>query len=214
MIVWSLTKWRDYESCPRMFHAKHCTKDWQDTPSPAIARGRDAHKAFEQAVKFELPLPPEFASFETVIEHFSGRDDVMTEYKLGLDTQLAKCGFFDSNVFIRVVFDLFIPRKKALIVDYKTGKARDEHRSDAEFYGACAGTAYKFDEIHVQYWYLDNPPKSFSLPVEDPPGVMARWKQLFNAAQANLDAGKIPAMEGPQCRWCQVTSCEHFRGRK
>lgn len=213
--VWSITKWRDYEQCPLMFHNKHILKNFQDRPGPAMARGRDVHKAFEEGVKHGANLPREFAQWEPALDAFEGRKDVFTEYKFGLDKYLCHTNFFSDVVWIRFVLDLFVTdRKNPLIVDYKTGRAKDLHRSDAEFYAAAAIKAYDFPTLNVQYWYIDNPERSFAKQVDltEAPSIMMRWAQLFQSAEHKIEAGEVPAEKGEQCKWCQVKTCHNYRG--
>lgn len=214
--VWSLTKWRDYETCPLMFHNKHILKNFIDTPGPAMARGRDVHKMFEESVKHGVVLSQEFATWEPVVEIFEGRKDVFTEFKFGLDKQLQHTGFFSDTVWIRAALDVLVSdQKNPLLVDYKTGKFRDYHKSDAEFYAACTIKAYNFGKITAQYWYVDNPQSSFGMDVsmKDAPSLLMRWASLFQSAEMAIEQGRIPANDGAQCRWCQVKTCSNYRGR-
>lgn len=208
--VWSLSKWRDYETCPTMFHHKHILKEHVDKPSPAVERGREVHKAFENAVKHGVALPKEFVSWDDVLSHFDGRKDVFTEFKFGLDKELDHTNFFSDNVWVRGALDLFVASHNVLVVDYKTGKYKDQHKSDAEFYGAMTGCAYRqFKSVEVQYWYIDNPQVSFSKKVADCEDIMSRWAQLFKSAETIMDSGQYTVQQGPHCRWCTNYKCVH-----
>jgi len=215
LVVWSISKWRDFESCRAMFKAKHITKTWVDAPSPALENGRRVHKAFEEAVKYGVQLPPEFVSFEPALEVFEGRRDVLTEYKFGLTRDMTHCEFFAEDVWIRGALDLFVAKRdNPLFIDYKTGRRKQEHESDCEFYGAAVSAAYRFPRIVGQYWYVDDPKQSFARVVDDGAPIMERWAALFDAAQGMIDQDKMPPDPGPQCRWCGFAGCPHNRNEK
>lgn len=214
--VWSITKWRDYETCPLMAYNKHVLKNFEDRPSPALDRGRKVHKAFEESVKHNIALPTELAAWDDALEPFDGRRDVFTEYKFGLNRALLRTGFFDNDVWIRFVLDVFVPAtQNPLAIDYKTGRYKDNHRSDAEFYGAAVSVAYTFPRVPVQYWYIDNPSSSFEKVVDLPEAqnIMSRWRQLFEAAELKLLGEYLPEAEkGMGCKYCQVKTCQHYQG--
>lgn len=207
-----------------MCYHKHVLKNFVDKPSPAIERGRKIHKAFEERVRFGARLPTnlvtgsridDLSSWESAAAAFDDRPTVMTEFKCGLNKDLLHTKFFDSDVWIRLVLDVFDTGvKNPLVVDYKTGRYSAHHESDAEFYGAAVCLSYNFARLPVQYWYIDNPVNSFEEVVtkEEARPLMERWRELFQAAEMAMDQHRVPAVEGKQCNWCQVADCVNYRG--
>ncbi len=116
-----------FEQCPRKYYHLRVLKDVQESVSEAMSYGSDFHKAAEDYVQEDAPLPGRFNYVKNVLDTlktFPG--ERLCEYKLGLTKKLEPCGFADANVWFRGIIDLVILDHKtgeARVLDYKTGKS-------------------------------------------------------------------------------------------
>lgn len=218
--VWGISKWRDFEQCPGMLHAKHITKQWQDAPNDAMRRGSAVHKAFEDAVKYELQLPAELERFNGFVEGvlaMRGQGAIVRpEHKFGVSLDYQNVPYFDgNNLRVRCGLDLYVDsNRELLIVDYKTGRPKQEHEEDAEFYGALTMMTHGALKATVQYLYVDNPGSSFSKKIEDPSVVASNWWKKFEYADKLIASDNVPLTPGNQCSWCGHAACPHNKNRK
>lgn len=220
-MVWSISKWRDWQSCPAMFHAKHVSKQWKDFPSPQMERGRTIHARLEEGVKYDIPLEtgdePALAPFEDVRAAFVAMRNagvtVRPEYKIGISRGFELVDFFrGADLRVRLAYDVYVnDGSKVLVVDYKTGKYKPEHQEDAVFYGAAAQCLSNLPTT-VQYYYVDFPEMSFSTAVVGGKKLLSHWWQRFDAADRNHAADSEPnQVPGPQCKWCGALACPKNR---
>jgi hypothetical protein len=98
-------------------------KDIKEPESEAMRYGTDVHKAAEEFVKNDTPIPEKFAFIRAPLEALLAKPGVKhCEYKMGLTRGLEPCGFFDKDVWWRGVADLIVMwEDRAWVVDYKTG---------------------------------------------------------------------------------------------
>ena len=220
--IWSISKWRDFEQCPRMCRAKHVIKvGWQEQPNEAMERGKRIHKALEEAIKYNLELPNELAHMRPVVESFVAMKPqgwaVYPEMKFGVSGSFGKVDFFDGeDLRVRCVLDLFVQRPgKTLIVDWKSGKRKDEHEQDAEFYGAMTHLAFGGEnETSSMYCYVDDLPRTFETTPKESWKIAAAWWKKFDYAEQLILIENAPATPCNACAWCGDGSCQYNKNRK
>lgn len=218
--VWSISKWNDWKACPAMYHAKHITKLWKDFPSPQMDRGRQLHSAMEEAIKYDVSLPDELAAFAPMVKAFREMKEdgamVEPELKLGLSVHYKRVDFFrGERLRIRAAFDLYVEDdRKALVIDYKSGRPKTEHRQEAAFYGACAGVGMGPTAVQVMYVYLDQPESTFTVDVKDPSRELSDWNKRFSTADAAIIGGCFDLIPGNACKWCGAFQCPQNKNPK
>lgn len=116
-----------FDQCPRKYYHLRVVKDVKEPVSEAMYYGTDLHKAAEDYVREDTPLPERFKYVKNTLDglkQFPG--ERLCEYQLGLTKKLEPCGFSDKDVWFRGIIDLAILNHEtgeARIVDYKTGKS-------------------------------------------------------------------------------------------
>lgn len=218
--VWGISKWREFEQCPRMYHAKNVAKRWRDTPNDAMVRGKQMHKALEDAIKYDLALPDELKHMDQLIEGLkvmrSQGMAVYPEMKFGVDIGFKRVDFFDGeNLRVRCVLDLFVQDKDRLFLgDWKTGKKKEEHEEDAKFYASLTYLAFEAHDATMAYYYLDDIKASFSIDVNKAYEVAANWWKKFDYADKLVASDNIPATTCNACKWCGDWTCPHNKNDK
>jgi len=115
-----------FETCPRQCHEVRILRNYPFVQSEAAAFGDRVHKAFEDNINIEKPLPEEFAHFKPVVDAVKalpGR--VRAEVKYAVDRRLRPVDYFDRDVWFRCKVDVAAvddDNQRAKIVDWKTGK--------------------------------------------------------------------------------------------
>lgn len=218
--IWSISKWRDFEQCPAMYHAKHVTKEWIEAPNDAMERGKKIHKTLEEAIKYELALPPELAHVKPTIDGYlavkPAGGALYPEMKFGVTNNFDRCDFFeDANLRVRVVLDVFLKlNSNILITDWKTGKYKPEHREDAEFYAGLTKLCFEGEEAHAHYHYVDEPHNSFTVQAEDIHRKLGVWWQKFRYADEQIASGNVPRERCNACKWCGAHKCPNNQNQK
>jgi hypothetical protein len=87
--------------------------------------GTEVHKAAEDYIKEDTPIPAKFSFMQKPLDTLKAKDgEKMCEFKMGLTKNLMPCGFFDADVWWRGIADLVVKQAdRAWVVDYKTGKS-------------------------------------------------------------------------------------------
>lgn len=123
---WSFSRIKSFEQCPKQFYHEKILKEYPFVETEATRYGNEFHKAAEEYIGDETPLPPQFAYAGPILDALNNKHGKkLCEYKMGLTTNRDPCGFSADDVWFRGIADLVIldeETKAAWVVDYKTGK--------------------------------------------------------------------------------------------
>lgn len=149
----------DWRKCPHMAYHKYVLKSVKFEQNAAMARGDNIHKAMENRVRLDVPLPQGMERYEPVaraIGNMPGQRYV--ELNLALDRNLQPCGTRDwNNCWIRAKADvLTIKGDRAWDGDYKTGKPTDD---EDQLILSAAMVFHTYPDVNVvtaSYLWLDH----------------------------------------------------------
>tara|TARA_R100000988_G_scaffold99392_1_gene68429 strand:- start:1 stop:672 length:672 start_codon:yes stop_codon:yes gene_type:complete len=124
---WSFSKAKAFDTCPKQFYHVNILKEYPFEETEATRYGTEFHKACEDYIGKDAPLPKKFGFIEPTLDVLNNKRGVkVCEKKLGLTEDLEPCDFFDKRVWFRGIADLIIVdvlAEMAWVVDYKTGKS-------------------------------------------------------------------------------------------
>ena len=124
---WSFSKAKAFDTCPKQFYHEKILKEYPFEETEATRYGTEFHKACEDYIGKDTPLPKKFGFIEPTLEALNNKRGVkVCEKKLGLTEDLEPCDFFDKRVWFRGIADLIIVdilAGVAWVIDYKTGKS-------------------------------------------------------------------------------------------
>ena len=127
MTTWSFSRLKSFETCPKQFYHVTVLGEYPVVQTDAMTYGTAMHKAAEDYIGENKPLPDEFMYVKGLLDELRAfRGTKLTEQRLGLTRDLKPCGFKDKDVWFRGIVDLAIVDtlgERAWIVDYKTGKS-------------------------------------------------------------------------------------------
>lgn len=125
MIKWSFSGLKDYVNCPRQYYEVKVAKSVQKEVSQQMLYGTAVHEALENYIKDGTPLPKNYQQFTKYIDPLKNvPGQHYPEYEMALTEKREPCDFSGADYWVRGIVDLLIvDGNRALIVDYKTGKA-------------------------------------------------------------------------------------------
>ena len=168
---WSFSKLQVFDQCPRRAKLQYLDKIPEpERPLPpgktehANDRGSRIHDAAEKYVKSNVKLIDELHFFKEEFKHLR---DLYREGKVSLEGEWAHdkdwgvCAWNSANTWLRLKLDAFvrIDKKRALVIDYKTGKkygSEIKHAEQGQLYMVSCFLRYpELEEITVEFWYTD-----------------------------------------------------------
>ena len=124
---WSFSKAKAFDTCPKQFYHVNVLKEYPFEETEATRYGTEFHKACEDYIGTDTPLPKKFGFIEPTLNALNNKRGVkVCEKKLGLTEDLEPCDFFDKKVWFRGIADLIIVdvlAGVAWVIDYKTGRS-------------------------------------------------------------------------------------------
>jgi len=218
-ISWSYSSLKTFQQCPRKYYHLKIKKDVVDQGSSATLYGKQLHKAAEDYIKSDAPLPNQFEFVRTVLDSLNKIDGVKhCEHEMGLryrDGNITPCGFNDEGYWWRGIADLLIVNKEkgvAHLVDYKTGK-NSKYADTQQLDVLAVATFFHFPQVHtiksallfvVSNEFIQK--KHTSDMIED---YLAPQQQHLARLEAAIQNDTWNPVASGLCRFCPVTSCEH-----
>jgi hypothetical protein len=212
-----------FENCPKSAFHKYILKE-KEPPSPASEHGNAVHKALEERIKHDKPLPEAYQKYnsmvQSVINAYKPGTKVYAELKMGLTKEFKPCGFFDRDVWGRSAADVVLKVNDSILVfDWKTGKNNEgkkynigdaQHKIMAAFLFKHFPTVKRIVGVNL---YLESnevgQPYSF-----DATDTRAIWTDILVKIQKMeraLATMTWQAQPSGLCGWCPVKTCEFNR---
>jgi hypothetical protein len=223
MQPWSISALAAFETCPKQFYVLRVDKSIKEPESEQMLWGKRVHKAFEEYFGSGKEFPAGMGGLQEIAEDV-GRVIEMTvgedasrhvELKLGLNEALEPVGYFDENIWLRLVGDLVVVSEKvALVLDWKTGKPSD---NDDQLALAAATTMHHFpdvDTVLAGFVWLKAPKgRRMSVHTYYRDQLQAIWGRFTGRVaeyqRAFREADFQPRPNGLCRRHCPVVSCPH-----
>ena len=217
---WSYSSLSEFESCPARYAAKrfYCTTVEPETEQQIW--GTRVHKAFEERIRdgkpFSEDFPPNYETWAKVLSALPG--EKFFERQFAVKTNHQPCSWFEGTG--RGVVDLLILHEgTATVIDYKTGKKKDD-KTQLDLFAWFVVNEYDFDrkieKVKSRYiWLKDNSTTGGELSYLDAKLVMNKMLPRIEAMERAWDAQNFPCFPSGLCvGWCPVEECVHFERRK
>jgi RecB family exonuclease len=210
---------KDFEGCPRRYHEVRILKKFKSKDTEATLYGTAVHKAFEDFIKDNAPLPASFEAYRKFVEPLATLDaDIRCEEKMGIRADFTPCGFFDKDVWFRGIPDyLAISRsgKVARVADYKTGKS-SRYADTAQLELMAAMVFIHHPQVEKVKGALLFVVVGDIIKAEytraQLPEILSKWAGRASAIESALEVGVWNARSSALCKFCPVSSCEHHHG--
>jgi hypothetical protein len=221
MTTWSYSSLKTFEQCPKKYYHLKVVKDVKDEGSEATIYGQDLHKAAEDYIKSDTPIPPKFAYVQDTVDAIKNIEgEKHCELKLGIkvtDDGYEPCDFFDKDVWWRGIGDVIIVNgETAYSIDYKTSK--NAKYADLKQLDILAAALFvHFPQVKKIKSALAFVVSNEFVHKEHFAEMRESYFALFNPELDRLasaqETGVWNTNTGPLCRFCPVVSCEHNRKR-
>jgi len=207
---------KDFEGCARRYHEVRILKKFRSQETEATLYGTAVHKAFEEYIRDDKPLPAQFKMFEVFIAPLKKvRGSVLCEHRLAVRADFTPCDFFDKDVWFRGVPDfLAVNKTRARVADYKTGKsARFADPDQLELMAAMVMSHYP--EVQrvsgILIFVVAQKVVLSEFYRADLPNIWSKWAGRASMIQSAVEHGAWGATPSPLCRFCPLTieACEH-----
>jgi len=216
---WSYSALNSYETCPKKHWHLNVKKDVKEPPSEHLTHGNRVHTAFEKRVKEGKPLPIGMRQHEPMLNALANLPGVVeAEQKLAINENFGPCEWFGKTVWARCIIDyLNIQGPKALVIDWKTGKRREDDDQLALMAAIIFCHMEEVQEVHSSFYWMQEPEgqqlDTYVVRRDKLPVIFNRFLPRIKVYQNAFRLTEFPARPGGLCRkHCPVKSCPHNGG--
>ena len=215
--AWSYSRLSTWMQCP--FKAKLLMIDKLKEPTnAAMERGSNIHKKLEAYMSTNKgrvfkEMGPYKAYLSGLRKNKKNYKAFATEMQVAFNKDLKQVDWFGWDAWLRAILDLYILEddNKAIIIDYKTGRRKNEHVDQADMYAAVfyllnKNTFNKSGGLSVQFLYVDQPnieemlEKSYNMKTCE-----KHLKRFLKMGEAMTKDEAFTKKPSNNCKWC------HFR---
>ena len=218
--VWSYSKLKSFETCPRKFYEQDILKAWPEERSEQLAFGDAVHAAMALSLRTQKPLPLAYASYQPWIDRVNntpGELLVESECKWACTRELKPTTFFSKTAWARTVcdavkVDLEEPAV-ALVVDWKTGKSINV--DDVQLTLMALMTFIQFPTVQkvraVFAWLQEDDETNQVIERKETRDLWAEILPRVSKLQIAMEAEEFPPTPNRLCRrYCPVRTCEFW----
>jgi hypothetical protein len=214
--AWSFSALTRYENCPKQYYHLNVAKDFKDEDSDFAADGKVVHEGLHARVIDGKPLPLPIRHMEPFAKQFADTEgEKHGEMKLALNRQFEPVAWFADDVFVRAVVDLLIIRgSHAIIVDWKTGKVKDDFTQLRLTAAILSRYMPEIDFNTLVYVWVNQ--KQITKKTATLSMHTILWNELLprvKKIETAIRETTFPARPSGLCRWCPVRTCPHQEDR-
>lgn len=212
--AYSYTFLNDAENCLYKAYRKHIKRDLpKEEMSEALLEGIRVHEALEKyIITGKGPGEVSLIAAEAA-KKFRDRG-AEAEKKLGMSKQRVAADYWDPDVWLRGKIDvLLVEGDTALIVDWKTGKKR-ENPFELKVQALLVQCNYPVTYIYGTYVWIKDEELGKMYDLSGVSEVYSDVCEIMHKAEKCGESGKWPKKPNALCGWCPVKDCEHNRSRE
>jgi hypothetical protein len=213
----SYSRLTGFEACPKKFYHLNVAKTVKEAPNEKTDYGTKVHEAFAKYLTKGTALPLAMRQYRAMLDLIKQQPgEHVVEQKVAINADYAPTGWFDADVYCRVISDLTILHgQKAAMFDWKTGRPYDDF-TQLRLAGAVLFLlAPEIEEIILSFVWLQN--KTVTKDRMTKADGQQVWVNLAPRIQRYQNAHHLqafPATPGVHCKWCPLKSCPHNESRR
>jgi len=156
---WSYSKYSCHKLCPFQFYCKYILKVPEEK-GPALVRGIKIHELGEDylnGVRRDVPEEYRKGVVHDAIKAIKKKKYV-AEQDWAFNENWEQVPYRSKEAFLRMKIDAHgFPETSVIkLIDFKTGKVRDNYIEQLELYAIAAFSIYELSEAELELWYLDH----------------------------------------------------------
>ena len=212
----SFSSMSTFDTCPRQFQHLYVLKDVKNEGSAATIWGSKCHKQIEDYIKVGTEITEPVAQNALPYLNSIKAQDAKVEWKWGLTKDFEPCDFFSPNVAYRGVVDYLgmLDGGRAFVVDWKTGKVKDDFEQMDLFALAtflCFDGVQKIRGMYV--WLKPNTHTKKDYIRADVDRLKEQVQEKAQPILLRIEPGELPVKPSGLCRgWCPVQHCHEYKG--
>lgn len=199
--AWSFSRYNCYQTCPFQFKCKFIDK-LPEEKSPQMERGLRIHKAAENYLNSEGPLPEEAHSFAAEMQ-FLLEQQASPEMQMGFTKSWKPTSWFGKDTWVRVILDaaLIYVDNTADVVDFKTGRKYGDNEEQMELFAVATFQRFPLlTDVKTRLWYFDSGDEDVAdYHVNDVPKLRAKWDKKVEPLFSDTTFAPRP---NDKCHWC------------
>jgi len=196
-----------YDNCPKRYFHQRIAKHVTDPGGDATIYGERLHKMLEERLRDDVELPVEAAPYAPLVDavlRSVGDGTLMVEQELTLSRKLKPTGWWDADAWMRSKLDVLVLKgKKAVVLDWKTGKRRPDFDQLQLF--ALQVFAHHKDVKEVSSGFIWLKDSTIDRETYNRDNIGELWAQLLNKVsriERSLQEDDWPAKPSGLCRFC------------
>lgn len=217
LVAWSYSRLESSETCARKFWHLSIKKDVIDPPNDKTQYGTDMHQAFASYLKKGQALPLAMRHHTPMLAKFrAAPGEHVIEQQIAINANYQQVGWFDKDVYCRVISDLTIMQAPAAImVDWKSGKLKDDFTQLRVAAAVMFLIAPELERISMSYvWTQSKQVTTDRMTRDETTDVWAALHPRLVRYQNMFNLQEFPATPGIHCKWCPVKSCPYNEKKK
>ena len=196
-----------YDNCPKRYFHQRIAKHVTDQGGEATLYGERLHKMLEERLRDDVDLPAEAAVHAPLVDavlRSAGNGTLMVEQEMTLNRKLKPTGWWAEDAWMRSKLDvLVIKGKRAIVLDWKTGKRRPDF-DQLELFALQVFAHHKdVDEVSSGFVWLKD--QAIDRNTYNRGNIGELWSQLLNKVsriERSLHSDDWPAKPSGLCRFC------------
>lgn len=218
--AWSYSALEKFENCPFQYQQVRVTKTVVEPQSPEMAWGNQVHKALEDRLIKNVPLPDNISMYEPMAANVQQRavgGVLKAEEKLAINREFKPVTYFAKGplgVWVRSITDFSIEKgNKAFVGDWKTGKPKT---SSGQLKLSAAMVLHHRPHIQTVttafVWLNAGTVTPATFTRDDIPAIWQDFTPRVQRLDHALQTNKFPKRPSGLCKkWCPVpqSMCEH-----
>lgn len=217
--VGTYSLYNTFENCPHKAWHTYVLRDIPYVETKERKWGNDVHAALEKRIRNGVALPDTMQAAEPVAAQIANLPhvEIDAELYIGMTAEGRHCPARSSDVWFRGKIDCVVRLEtSAWIVDWKTGKVREEP-FELETNALLLKCNYpEIENVVANYFWLQQGAPGIRYTCNNHARTFAKLQALRSEMEGYDKAGEWPKRKNPLCGWCDVMACEHNKnqGRK
>jgi hypothetical protein len=202
--AWSFSRWKDYCKCPFLAKCKHIDK-LHEPANAAMERGTAIHTEAENYLKNNIKTVPKSLKTFGAEMRMLRKLGAVSEALWAFSSKWKLVEWYARDAWCRIKTDAYavVPKSdEALVVDFKTGKPRDDHKDQLSLYavGGFLVLPPEVESIDASMWYVDQGVETKETFLRE--NLLDMRKDWERKVAPMLNDRRFAARPGSHCSYC------------